>query len=90
MKVVPSKSLTRIGESAEFTCIASGSPVPEITWRKLDGSLPKGSSLQGGVLTITNVTENDAGIYVCNALNIEGTENGSTILEMKGNDERPL
>ena len=88
--VIPQKSQIKIGESTEFTCIASGSPVPDLTWRKLNGSLPANSTVQGGVLTITNVTKNDAGLYECSALNIEGSTNQSSLLEIKGNRWSPL
>ncbi|XP_068699347.1 basement membrane-specific heparan sulfate proteoglycan core protein-like isoform X3 [Montipora foliosa] len=81
--VIPQKSQIKIGESTEFTCIASGSPVPDLTWRKLNGSLPANSTVQGGVLTITNVTKNDAGLYECSALNIEGSTKQSSLLEVK-------
>ena len=40
--------------------------------------------MQGGALRIANVTQEDAGMYVCEALNVEGLANGSGILEIKG------
>lgn len=37
-------------------------------------------------MKIRNATEKDAGIYVCSALNDEGSANGRALLEMKGNE----
>lgn len=81
---MPLKSRVKIGEPAEFTCLAGGSPSPDLSWRKLNGSLPAGSTMQGGVLRIANVTENGPGTYVCDATNVEGSANGSAVLEIKG------
>ena len=83
------KSRVKIGEQAEFTCIASGSPSPQLTWRKVNGALPVSSAVQGRVLRIANVTQEDAGIYVCEASNVEGSANGSGILEIKGTAFQP-
>ena len=82
--VTPYKSRVKIGEPAEFTCLASGSPSPDLSWRKLNGLLPAGSTEQGGVLRIVNVTENEPGTYVCDATNVEGSANSSAVLEIKG------
>ena len=83
--IIPQKSRIKIGESAKFTCITSGFPVPQLTWWKLNDSLPTSSTVHGGVMKITNATEKDAGMYVCSALNDEGSANGRALLEMKGN-----
>jgi len=81
--VTPQKSRVKIGEPAELTCIASGSPSPQLTWRKLNGSLPVNSTVRDGVLRIANVTQEDAGIYFCEASNVEGTAEGNGTLEIK-------
>jgi len=82
--IIPQKSRIKIGESAKFTCITSGFPVPQLTWSKLNDSLPTSSTVHGRVMKITNATEKDAGIYVCSALNDEGSTNGRALLDMKG------
>ncbi|XP_074625452.1 basement membrane-specific heparan sulfate proteoglycan core protein-like isoform X6 [Acropora palmata] len=81
--IIPQKSRIKIGESAKFTCITSGFPVPQLTWSKLNDSLPTSSTVHGRVMKITNATEKDAGIYVCSALNDEGSTNGRALLDMK-------
>ena len=80
--VTPQKSRTKIGEPVELTCIASGSPSPQLTWRKLNGSLPVSSTVRDGVFSIANVTQQDAGIYFCEASNVEGTAVGNGTLDL--------
>ena len=82
--VTPQKSRIKTGESAEFTCIASGSPSPKLSWRKFNGSLPVSGTMRGGVLSIANVTQEDAGIYLCEASNVEGSAEGNGTLEIEG------
>ena len=82
--VTPQESRVKVGEPAEFTCIASGSPSPRLTWRKLNGSLRVTRKLQHGLLQIANVSQEDAGTYVCQAENIEGSAEGSAVLKIKG------
>ncbi|CAH3185759.1 unnamed protein product [Porites lobata] len=81
--VTPQSSRVKTGETVQFTCIASGSPSPDLTWRKVNGSLPVSSTVQRGVLKIANVTQKDAGSYNCEAKNVEGSANRSGILEIK-------
>ena len=40
--------------------------------------------MQRGLLRIAKVTQEDAGIYVCDASNVEGAANGTASLEIKG------
>ena len=82
--VAPQKSRVKTGETVQFTCIASGSPSPDLTWRKVNGSLPVSSTVQRGVLKIANVTQKDAGSYNCEAKNVEGSAKRSGIFEIKG------
>lgn len=84
MTVTPQKSRVKLGETGEFTCIASGSPLPKLTWRKLNASVPIYATVSDGVLRIPNVTHQDAGIYFCDASNVEGSAQGNTTLEIKG------
>ncbi|KAG7472084.1 hypothetical protein MATL_G00104850 [Megalops atlanticus] len=61
-----------VGSAAVFPCVASGYPVPEIKWTKLDGELGPNAVQEGNVLTIPDVTEEDSGTYVCTASNKQG------------------
>ena len=65
------------GDNVTFTCNATGNPAPTFRWTKIGSVLTTGSrislSLHGKQLTITNVTREDSGQYVCEATNIVRT-----------------
>ncbi|XP_043084413.1 neogenin isoform X2 [Puntigrus tetrazona] len=60
-----------VGESALLPCVMKGSPVPAIRWtfndRPVDESHERFAVIGGGSLQIVNLTQEDAGIYVCQA-----------------------
>uniref|UniRef100_A0A671MPU9 Basement membrane-specific heparan sulfate proteoglycan core protein-like n=1 Tax=Sinocyclocheilus anshuiensis TaxID=1608454 RepID=A0A671MPU9_9TELE len=66
-----SKDVT-VGSDAVLPCIASGYPVPTITWSKVENELPPKCSQDGHVLTVPGVTHTDAGTYACTAANKQG------------------
>lgn len=62
------------GTNVTFTCTAEGAPKPSITWSREFGNLSTSkfsSRLSEGrnVLLITNVTNNEEGVYECTAHN---------------------
>ena len=61
------------GSNVSFTCNATGNPAPTFRWTKNGSVLTAGSrislSSDGKQLTITNVTREDSGQYVCEATN---------------------
>ena len=61
------------GDNVTFTCNATGSPAPTFRWTKIGSVLTTGSrislSSDGKQLTLTNVTREDSGQYVCEATN---------------------
>ncbi|CAH2107882.1 unnamed protein product [Euphydryas editha] len=66
--------LVRLGATVTLPCTVTIEPyyaLPAIRWRKKDGSeLPEGRySLMEGNLTITNVQEDDRGVYLCTVSN---------------------
>ncbi|XP_066244633.1 neogenin isoform X4 [Saccopteryx leptura] len=76
----PSSLVRVIGQSVVLPCVASGLPVPAIRWIKNEEALDTESSvgsalLAGGSLEISDVTEDDAGTYVCVA------DNGNETIE---------
>ncbi|XP_060025894.1 neogenin isoform X2 [Lagenorhynchus albirostris] len=76
----PSSLVRVIGQSAVLPCVASGLPTPTIRWMKNEEALDTESSerlvlLAGGSLEISDVTEDDAGIYFCIA------DNGNETIE---------
>ncbi|XP_073678802.1 basement membrane-specific heparan sulfate proteoglycan core protein-like [Garra rufa] len=66
-----SKEVT-VGSDAILPCIASGYPVPTITWSKVENELPPKCRQDGHVLTVPGVSHSDAGTYVCTAANKQG------------------
>ncbi|XP_072552280.1 cell adhesion molecule L1-like a isoform X3 [Salminus brasiliensis] len=59
------------GEELELECIAEGFPTPVIEWSKLGEQLPKRSNIKnyGKLLTISKVSEEDSGKYMCKIMN---------------------
>lgn len=62
-------------------CIATGFPIPTVTWSGVFSSLPeKRSFSKKGNLTIVNTTVGDSGMYVCEATNFIGRARAMTQL----------
>uniref|UniRef100_A0A8C5KKF8 Contactin 6 n=1 Tax=Jaculus jaculus TaxID=51337 RepID=A0A8C5KKF8_JACJA len=61
--------------SVKLECFALGNPVPDISWRRLDGSPLPGKvkySQSQAILEIPNFQQEDEGFYECIAGNIRG------------------
>ncbi|KAM4652668.1 basement membrane-specific heparan sulfate proteoglycan core protein [Discoglossus pictus] len=71
------------GSIAVFPCLASGFPVPEITWTKLEGDLPSDARIENNILTIASVKPEDAGTYVCTAANRQGRVTAFSMLKVR-------
>ncbi|XP_053136681.1 basement membrane-specific heparan sulfate proteoglycan core protein isoform X4 [Hemicordylus capensis] len=71
------------GSVVAFPCLASGFPVPDITWTKLEGDLPEGVRLEGNVLTIPSAQPEDTGVYVCTASNRQGKVTAFSMLKVR-------
>ncbi|KAM4747055.1 neogenin isoform 1-T1 [Rhinophrynus dorsalis] len=81
--------LTRvIGQTALLTCVVSGYPTPRVHWSHNQMELTLDTSerlamLAGGSLHISNVTEEDSGIYTCIADNGNQTIQASAELTVQ-------
>ena len=53
-------------------CNATGNPQPTVTWSKRPSIITLSSP--GGVLTVTNVSKADSGVYQCKASNGIGND----------------
>ncbi|XP_074490966.1 hemicentin-1 isoform X1 [Sebastes fasciatus] len=84
--VALSDILIGIGETTVMACSASGIPPPEIWWYKGGVQLHSSSLLDvdvlGGILTIRETQDVDAGDYTCVAVNAAGTSSGKISLDV--------
>ena len=74
------------GEKAEFRCNASGIPTPSITWERLGSNLPSGAFDRYGLLVILSAGPEDAGVYICKAVNSEGEDSATVQLNVIGKE----
>ncbi|XP_003466627.1 nectin-4 isoform X2 [Cavia porcellus] len=56
-------------EGAMLTCLSEGQPPPSYNWTRLDGPLPTGARVEGGMLGFPPLTTEHSGIYVCHVSN---------------------
>ena len=83
------------GDTASFTCQATGEPVPTISWYFNGAILVNGmehmisimalnTTTINSTLTIMNVQSSDVGTYTCDATNIISTDTSSGVLTVNG------
>ena len=83
------------GDTASFTCQATGGPVPTISWYYNGALLVNGAkyTIAGmslntttncSTLTIMSVESSDVGTYTCNATNAVSNDTSSGILTVNG------
>jgi len=85
------------GDTASFTCQATGEPVPTINWYfngvpvKETNTIKYTISMMSfnttticNTLTIMNVESSDVGTYTCNATNVISTDISSGVLTVNG------
>ncbi|XP_060751007.1 basement membrane-specific heparan sulfate proteoglycan core protein isoform X1 [Tachysurus vachellii] len=78
----PDTKEVAVGSTAIFPCIATGYPIPNITWSKLENELPPKCTQDAHVLTVPDVTHEDSGTYVCTASNKQGKVQAFTKLDV--------
>ncbi|KAJ8412021.1 hypothetical protein AAFF_G00142880 [Aldrovandia affinis] len=71
-----------VGSTAVFPCMATGYPIPEIKWSKMDEELPSKAVEEANVLTIPDITSEDAGTYACTASNKQGKVQAFSMLHV--------
>ena len=84
------------GDTASFTCQATGEPVPNITWYFNSTALDEANITKYTItisvmslnttstLTIMNVQSTDVGTYTCNATNVVSSDTSSGVLTVNG------
>ena len=83
------------GDTASFTCQATGEPVPTISWyfngvllvngmEHMISMMSLNTTTNSSTLTIMNVQSSDVGTYTCNATNVLSTDTSSGVLTVNG------
>ena len=83
------------GDTASFSCQATGEPVPTISWYFNGALLADGAthtisetsvntSTINSTLTIMSVQSSDVGTYTCNATNVVSSDTSSGVLTVNG------
>jgi len=85
------------GDTAFFTCQATGRPVPTISWyfngvpvnetnaiKYTISTMSLNTTTINNTLTIMNVDSSDVGTYTCNATNVISTDISSGVLTVNG------
>ena len=83
------------GDTASFTCQATGQPVPTISWyfngtllvngmEHMISMMSLNTTTNSSTLTIMNVQSSDVGTYTCNVTNVISTDNSSGVLTVNG------
>ena len=71
----PSLTTPNQHSTLQETCQAEGFPPPVLSWTRLGMPLPSGKTeINGGILTIKNLSSVDSGLYECVATNSMGTK----------------
>ncbi|XP_059813450.1 cell adhesion molecule 4-like isoform X2 [Hypanus sabinus] len=66
VKVEAPPRIVREGEDLLLTCAVTGNPLPpQVSWSRLNSSLPDRAEAQGNTLTIRRLNSADNGTYVC-------------------------
>ena len=83
------------GDTASFTCQATGEPVPTISWyfngvllvngmKHMIPMMSLNTTTINSTLTIMNVQSSDVGTYTCNTTNVVSTDTSSGVLTVNG------
>ena len=73
-----------VGGSLTLECQGTGIPTPEITWSRVDGPLPQGITIDGGLFVIEKVQLSHGGAYACNVTNRVGSVQSQVSVFVQG------
>ena len=81
----PVRTTVNESQTAILKCTADGNPPTQVTWSKLNSSLPVGRHVleSSGALIMNNVRPEDDGVYSCRAKNLLGSMNATTKLTVQ-------
>ena len=74
--ISPSQQIVNESNTAALFCSVSGNPTAQISWTRVDGSLPSSRTkvTSNGLMQIADVRLEDAGKYKCEARNLLGKD----------------
>ena len=83
--ITPSQLTVNESNTAALFCSAMGNPAPQVSWSRINGSLPSNRSklTSDGLMRIADVRLEDAGKYKCSARNILGKDEKAASLVVK-------
>ena len=73
-----------LGGNLTLECIGTGNPKPQIQWSRVDGPLPQGLIIEGGILTIQNAQHSYEGVYNCKVTNRVGSVQSQLAIFVQG------
>ncbi|KAH9405058.1 Roundabout 1 [Tyrophagus putrescentiae] len=78
----PEDVIALSNEAAEIHCKVGGDPLPKVTWRREGNKIPTSRTIftEDKSIRISHVTEEDEGVYVCEAENLVGQISSSASL----------
>ncbi|XP_053185272.1 cell adhesion molecule 3 isoform X1 [Scomber japonicus] len=81
VEILPQSDLPREGEKFYLQCSARGNPEPiQYLWEKKDGELPPLAKIEGAFLRFEMLNKSDNGVYLCQADNGIGNNQGEYTL----------
>lgn len=86
--MVPIRQVVRLGDSAYTTCSATGDEPITIEWSAVNRRLPDSAYVNGGVLNFRSISVQDAGKYLCRAVNYAGEAEAIAEVEVLGKNHR--
>ena len=80
----PVETTANESQTAILKCVVDGNPTPQVTWSKLNSSLPIGRHVTtSSALIVTDVRPDDDGVYRCRADNLLGSINATAKLTVQ-------
>ena len=78
----PLETTVNESQTAVLKCAMDGNPPPQVTWSKLNSSLPVGRHVveSSGALIVKDAKPGDDGVYSCRAKNLLGSVNAAAKL----------
>ena len=80
----PVEKTVNTSQTAILKCVADGNPTPQVTWSKLNSSLPIGRHVTtSSALIVKDLKPEDGGVYSCRAKNLLGSINATAKLTVQ-------